>query len=204
MNTKQKDKMYIAATYSRFPVEIVKGKGSTVTDENGKKYIDMGAGIAVNTFGLCDKEWIKAVKKQIGVFQHTSNLYYQAPCADLAEMLCLKSRMKKVFFSNSGAEANECAIKVARKYGEIKKGKDFYTIVTLKNSFHGRTITTLSATGQDVFHKDFTPMTEGFVYAEANDVGSVKRAVKSNKVAAIMFEVIQGRQKGLREDCLSE
>ena len=150
----------------------------------------MGAGIAVNTFGLCDKEWIKAVKKQIGVFQHTSNLYYQAPCADLAEMLCLKSGMKKVFFSNSGAEANECAIKVARKYGEIKKGKDFYTIVTLKNSFHGRTITTLSATGQDAFHKYFDPFVPNFKYADPTMDGIY--SCYTDKTCAVMVEVIQG------------
>ena len=192
LNIQNIDREYVAGTYARFPVEIVSGAGSLVYDEAGKKYIDLGTGIAVNTFGVADKEWIGAVTEQLWRCQHTSNLYYSEPCAMLAKELCERTGMKKVFFSNSGAEANEAAIKVARKYAAEKKGADTYTIITLKNSFHGRTITTLAATGQDVFHADFTPLTEGFVYAEANDIESVKKLVSENKIAAIMFELVQG------------
>ena len=192
MNLFEKDKQYIMNTYGRFPLNIVKGKGSFCYDEKGKKYIDLGTGIAVNTFGFCDKKWVKAVKKQVNLFQHTSNLYYQKPCVDLAENLCLKTGAKKVFFSNSGAEANECAIKIARKYAELKKGKEYYNILTLKNSFHGRTITTLSATGQEVFHKDFTPLTQGFIHTEANDIEMAKSLLESNKIAGVLVEVVQG------------
>ena len=192
MNVFEADKKYIANTYARFPLQIVKGKGSVCYGADGKEYIDCGAGIAVNTFGLCDEEWIKAVTEQINSFQHTSNLYYAEPCVRLAGMLCEKTGMKKVFFSNSGAEANECAIKAARKYAEEKKGGEYFYIVTLKNSFHGRTITTLSATGQDVFHKDFLPLTDGFVYAAANDLDDVKEKIARYKVAAVMIETVQG------------
>lgn len=192
MNIKQLDEEYIAHTYARFPVQIASGRGALAVDENGKEYIDLGAGIAVNTFGYADEAWIRAVTEQLAKCQHTSNLYYSEPCAKLAELLCRRTGMKKVFFGNSGAEANECAIKVARKYAADKKGKDTYTIITLKNSFHGRTITTLAATGQDVFHKDFTPLTEGFVYAEPNDLDSVRELVKAHKTAAILFEAVQG------------
>lgn len=192
MNIKQLDEEYIAHTYARFPIQIASGKGALAVDENGKEYIDLGAGIAVNTFGYADEAWIRAVTEQLVKCQHTSNLYYSEPCAKLAELLCQRTGMKKVFFGNSGAEANECAIKVARKYAADKKGKDTYTIITLKNSFHGRTITTLAATGQDVFHKDFTPLTEGFVYAEPNDLDSVRELVKAHKTAAILFEAVQG------------
>ncbi|MBQ2988028.1 MAG: acetylornithine/succinylornithine family transaminase [Clostridia bacterium] len=186
------DREYIAGTYARFPVEIVSGKGSLVYDEAGKEYIDLGTGIAVNTFGVADEDWAQAVTRQLFRCQHTSNLYYSEPCAMLAKELCERTGMKKVFFSNSGAEANEAAIKVARKYAAEKKGKDTYTIITLKNSFHGRTLTTLAATGQDVFHADFTPLTEGFVYAEPNDLASVRKLAEENKVAAIMLELVQG------------
>ena len=192
MNIKQLDEEYIAHTYARFPIQIASGKGALAVDENGKEYIDLGAGIAVNTFGYADEAWIRAVTEQLAKCQHTSNLYYSEPCAKLAELLCQRTGMKKVFFGNSGAEANECAIKAARKYAADKKGKDTYTIITLKNSFHGRTITTLAATGQDVFHKDFTPLTEGFVYAEPNDLDSVRELVKAHKTAAILFEAVQG------------
>ena len=192
MSVKEKDKYYIANTYARFPIEIVSGKGSTVVDENGKEYIDMGSGIAVNIFGMCDEEWVGAVAKQLTVCQHTSNLYYSEPCVKLAEILCEKTGMKKVFFGNSGAEANEGAIKTARKYAFEKKGKDYYKILTLNNSFHGRTITTLAATGQDAFHNDFLPLTDGFVYTDANDVEMLRKTVAENKLAAIMFETVQG------------
>lgn len=192
MNTKELDNQFVAHTYGRFPLEIVSGKGSVCKDENGKEYIDLGTGIAVNAFGFADEKWVEAVSAQLTKLQHTSNLYYTEPCAKLAKMLCEKTGMKKVFFGNSGAEANECAIKAARKYAQDKKGKDYYTIITLVNSFHGRTITTLAATGQDSFHTEFTPLTEGFVYAKANDIEDLKQKVAENKVAAIMFEVVQG------------
>lgn len=192
MNIKELDNKYVASTYARFPLCITSGKGSLAYDENGKEYIDLGTGIAVNTFGYSDDEWVAAVSAQLATLQHTSNLYYSEPCAKLAELLCTKTNMKKVFFSNSGAEANECAIKTARKYGELNKGADYTTIITLKDSFHGRTITTLAATGQDVFHKDFLPLTDGFVYAEPNNAESVEELLKTNKCCAVMFEVVQG------------
>ncbi len=192
MNIFEKDNSFVAATYARFPLNLVSGKGSVVYDDSGKSYIDMATGIAVNTFGVADDEWVKAVTNQLNTLQHASNLYYTKPCADLAEILCERTGLKKVFFANSGAEANECAIKVARKYAAEKKGSDYHTIITLKNSFHGRTITTLAATGQDVFHNDFLPLTDGFVYAEANNIADLEAKVKENKVAAIMFECVQG------------
>ncbi len=192
MDIIQLDKKYIADTYARFPLQLVEGKGSLVYDEKGKEYIDLGTGIAVNAFGVADEDWIAAVTAQLSKIQHTSNLYYSQPCALLAQELCTRTGMDKVFFSNSGAEANECAIKAARKYGEVKKGKEYYTVVTLKNSFHGRTITTLSATGQEVFHQHFTPMTEGFVHAEANDIEDMKKVLSAHKCCAIFIELVQG------------
>lgn len=192
MDMKQLDKEYIAGTYARFPLEIVSGKGAVLTDNTGKEYIDLGSGIAVNTFGAADPVWAEAVTKQLNTLQHISNLYYTDPCIQLAQMLCEKTGMKKVFFSNSGAEANECAIKAARLYAANKKGEDHYTIITLQNSFHGRTITTLAATGQDGFHKDFTPLTPGFVYCPANDTDALKALVSQHKCAAIMMEPVQG------------
>ena len=188
----ENDNLYVANTYARFPIEIVSGKGSTVVGSDGREYTDLGSGIGVTAFGIADSEWKKAVEGQLDKIQHTSNLYYTEPCSTLAEMMCERTGMKKVFFSNSGAEANECAIKTARKYSESKKGKDYYTIITLKNSFHGRTITTLAATGQDKFHKDFTPLTEGFVYCTANDCEELKKLVNEVKPAGIMLEIIQG------------
>ncbi len=192
MSVKEKDSKYIAGTYARFPLTIKSGKGSLLLDEEGKEYIDLGTGIAVNTFGVADNEWINAVTEQLNRLQHASNLYYTEPCTNLAELLCTRTGMKKVFFSNSGAEANECAIKVARKYAAQKKGEDYNTIITLVNSFHGRTITTLAATGQEVFHKDFLPLTDGFCYVEANNVADLTEKIKSHKCAAIMFECVQG------------
>lgn len=191
-SVKEADKQYIAGTYARFPVVITGGKGSLVTDEDGKEYIDLGTGIAVNTFGVADDEWIKAVTAQLSKVQHTSNLYYTEPAARLAETLCSRTGFKKVFFSNSGAEANECAIKAARKYAAEKKGAEYSTIITLKNSFHGRTVTTLAATGQDVFHTDFLPLTEGFDYAQANNIKDLEEKLLKNKTAAVMFECVQG------------
>ncbi len=192
MSIKELDKNYVANTYARFPIELVSGKGSKLYDSDGKEYIDMGTGIGVSAFGVGDEEWVKAVTEQLNTLQHTSNLYYTAPCAKLAELLCTKTGAKKVFFSNSGAEANECAIKAARKYAAEKKGSDFYKIITLNNSFHGRTITTLAATGQESFHKDFLPLTDGFLYADAGDLETVEKYIKEEKVAAIMFETVQG------------
>ncbi|MDO4608292.1 MAG: aspartate aminotransferase family protein [Clostridia bacterium] len=191
-NLKEQDKQYIANTYNRFDLQLVSGKGSYVYDQNGKKYIDMGTGIGVTAFGFADNMWANAVKSQAETLQHTSNLYYTEPCVKLAKALCKKSGLKKVFFANSGAEANECAIKVARKYAADKKGEDCYTIVTLENSFHGRTITTLAATGQEHYHELFKPLTGGFVHTPANDIEALKNTVKQHKVAAIMFECVQG------------
>ncbi len=191
-NITEIDKLFVANTYNRFPVEIIGGKGSIIYSSDGKKYIDMGSGIACTTFGISDKKWINAVTKQLKKVQHTSNLYYTEPCAKLAQMLCERTGMKKVFFGNSGAEANECAIKVARKYAEEKKGSDYNVIITLKNSFHGRTLTTLSATGQDVFHKSFQPLTPGFDYATPNDIDGVKELFSTHKVAGVLMELVQG------------
>lgn len=186
------DKEYVANTYARFPLQLVSGKGSLLYDNDGKEYIDFGTGIAVNTFGVADEEWANVVSAQAAQLSHVSNLYYSQPCAILAEKLCKRTGMKKVFFSNSGAEANECAIKTARKYAQDKKGMEYFNIITLKNSFHGRTVTTLAATGQDVFHTMFNPLTNGFLYADANDIETVKALVNANKCAAIMFEIVQG------------
>ena len=186
------DKEYVAGTYNRFPVELDSGKGSMAFGTDGERYIDMTSGIGVTALGFSDDGWIAAVTEQLHLIQHTSNLFYTAPCADLAKALCDRTGMKKVFFSNSGAEANECAIKVARKYSAEKKGDDHYTIITLVNSFHGRTLTTLAATGQDHFHKLFTPLTPGFVSVEANNVAALEEAVATCKPAGILFEVIQG------------
>ena len=192
MGIKEIDQTYIAKTYNRFPVEIVSGKGSLVYDDNGKEYIDMGSGIGVTAFGIADEQWQKAVIDQIGKVQHMSNLYYTEPCAKLEQLLCQKSGMKKVFFCNSGAEANETAIKAARKYSAEKKGNDCYTIITLINSFHGRTLTTLAATGQDHFHELFTPLTPGFVHVAAGEVAGLKETIANNKIAGIMIECVQG------------
>lgn len=194
MTTKELDSKYIANTYARFPIVLDHGKGSLVWDTEGKEYIDMGSGIAVNAFGLADEPWIAAVTAQLGKLQHSSNLYYTEPDALLAEQLCERTGMKKVFFANSGAEANECAIKCARKYAADKYGADKrYKIVTLVNSFHGRTITTLAATGQDELHQDFQPLTDGFLYTPANDCAALKALVEGDDaIAAIMFELVQG------------
>lgn len=191
MDTKGLDSQYVAKAYNRFDVVLTHGKGATLYDENDKKYIDFGAGIGVNAFGCADEKWIKAVEEQLGKVQHTSNLYYTEPCARLAKLLCEKSGMKKVFFGNSGAEANEGAIKFARKYSFDKYGEGRSTIITLQNSFHGRTITTLAATGQDSFHTVFGPFTQGFKYCPANDVEAL-RNMATDDVCAIMFECVQG------------
>ena len=186
------DKEYIANTYGRLNVAFQKGKGSVLVDFDGKEYIDLGSGIAVTSFGIADDVWNQAVINQLNCVQHVSNYYYTEPQAKLARLICEKTGMKKVFFGNSGAEANECAIKAARKYGLSVMGIEEPVIVTLKNSFHGRTVTTLTATGQDVFHKDFGPFTPGFVYADANDKGELERLISENKCCAVMMELIQG------------
>ncbi len=188
----ERDREYVAGTYARFPVEIVSGKGSEVYDSAGKRYIDMGSGIGVTAFGISDDAWVTAVTDQLSRVQHMSNLYYTEPCGKLAQLLCKKTGMKKVFFSNSGAEANECAIKVARKYAAEKKGAEYNTIVTLENSFHGRTLTTLSATGQEHYHELFQPLTPGFVHTPANDVEAFYKTVEAHKVAGILLECVQG------------
>ncbi len=191
MNTFELDSTYIANTYRRFPVEIVSGKGAVAYDANGKKYIDMGSGIATNTFGYADSEWVAAVTEQLNLYSHTSNLYYTSPCVKLAELLCSRTGMCRVFFGNSGAEANEGAIKAARKYSFDKYGEGRAKIVTLVNSFHGRTITTLAATGQDVFHTTFMPFTEGFCHVPANDLDAMLAAM-TDDVCAVMLELVQG------------
>ncbi|XOQ45996.1 MAG: Acetylornithine aminotransferase [Thermocaproicibacter melissae] len=177
-------------TYSRFPAAIASGKNATAFDVQGKEYIDFTSGIGVNCLGYADPEWAAAVAKQAAAVQHISNLYYSPVQAELAEKLCAVSGMGKVFFCNSGAEANECSIKLARKYGEEKLGIEKPEIITLNNSFHGRTITTLAATGQEVFHEHFLPLTEGFRTAGAA-IGSVKACVTEN-TCAVLAELIQG------------
>ena len=187
---KQKDQTYIAGTYSRFPALLDKGEGATLYGEDGKKYVDFGSGIAVNSFGACDEAWKQAVIGQLNKLQHASNLYYTRPQAELAAMLCSRTGARKVFFSNSGAEANECAIKAARKYSFDRYGEGRYHIVTLKNSFHGRTMATLSATGQEAMHRYFMPFLEGFSYAEPTAAGVI--ACCTQKTCAVLMELVQG------------
>ena len=186
------DSTYVAHTYGRFPVALVRGKGSLVWDENGKEYIDLGSGIAVNGFGIADDAWLGAVTRQLSQLPHASNLYYTEPCAKLAQMLCERTGMKRVFFGNSGAEANECLIKAARKYAAEKHGPDCYTIVTLTNSFHGRTLTTLSATGQDHYHELYQPLTPGFAHIAPGDMDGLKALAATTKIAAVLIECVQG------------
>lgn len=192
MNVFEKDQMYIAPTYKRFPLEIVRGVGSEVFDSQGKRYIDLGSGIAVTLFGVSDPLWQEAVIAQLGKVQHMSNLYYTEPCAELAEKLCLRTGMKKVFFSNSGAEANECAIKAARKWASDHYGPEKNIIVTMENSFHGRTLTTLAATGQDHYHELFQPLTPGFVSVPAGDPDALEKVIETGRVAGVLLECIQG------------
>lgn len=182
---------YIAPTYARFDVELVRGEGALFFDSSGRSYIDLGSGIAVNSFGSCDTEWVAAVTAQLNMLSHTSNLYYTEPQSTLAELLCTRTGMAKVFFCNSGAEANECAIKAARKYKNDKYGAGQHNIITLKGSFHGRTITTLAATGQDAFHTHFAPFTEGFSYIDIGDLDALEVYLKQG-AAAFMVELIQG------------
>lgn len=187
---KQIDTAHIASTYRRFSVALECGEGATLTDTDGKQYVDFSSGIAVNIFGINDETWKNAVIAQLNKVQHTCNLYYTEPQVRLAELLCEKSGARKVFFANSGAEANECALKAARKYSFDKYGPDRYEIVTLENGFHGRTLATLAATGQEEFHKYFGPFPGGFVYARP-DFESVKEKI-TDKTCAVMMELIQG------------
>ena len=187
---KQQEQANMMHTYGRFPVALVKGKGVRAWDTEGKEYIDFASGIGVNALGWCDEGWVKAVSHQAGELQHISNLYYNPLQTQLAEVLCKASGLSKVFFGNSGAEANECAIKLARKWG-MEQSPDKNRVVTLQNSFHGRTVTTLAATGQEEFHKWFFPFTEGFDYAPANDLEAVEKAI-TDKTCAVMVELIQG------------
>lgn len=186
---KQADKNYITDTYARYDLALDSGKGALLYGE-GREFVDFGGGIAVNVFGAGDMKWVKAVNAQAKRLAHTSNLYFTQPSVELAALLCEKTGFRKVFFSNSGAEANECAIKAARKYSFDKYGKDRYEIITLKNSFHGRTMATLTATGQESFHNYFFPFLEGFVYAEA-DISDISNKI-SGRTAAVIIELVQG------------
>lgn len=190
---KEIDNSYVAHTYGRFPVALVRGKGAEAFDETGKRYIDLGTGIGVNAFGYADDVWTATVTAQLGTLQHASNLYYTGPCAELARLICEKTGMKRVCYGNSGAEANECAIKTARRWAFQKYGDESHsTILTLKDSFHGRTVTTLSATGQDCFHTEFGPFTPGFVHAAPDDIEDVRRLAEQYACCAIMIEMVQG------------
>ncbi len=191
MNTIEQFNEHVMGTYGRYPLVLESGSCTDAKDENGECYIDFGSGIGTNSLGYCDDKWVDAVCTQVKQIQHTSNYYYTKVQADFSQKLAEMSGMKKMFFGNSGAEANECAIKIARKYSFDKYGKGRHTIITLVNSFHGRTLTTLSATGQDVFHNYFFPFTEGFVYAEANNIQDLHSKI-DDTVCAIMFEYIQG------------
>lgn len=187
------DSQYVAHTYARAPVTFVRGEGCHLYDEAGKSYIDMGSGIAVSALGYGDEGWVAAVSAQAGQLAHASNLYHTAPQALLAQRLCERTGMKRVFFGNSGAEANECAIKAARRYSALKHGENVRPVIlTLENSFHGRTLATLAATGQDVFHHDFGPFPEGFRHIPANDVAALKTALDVGDVCALLIETIQG------------
>ncbi len=192
MTIKELDQTYILNTYSRLDAAFVSGKGVELFDDTGKRYIDLGSGIAVSPFGIADDAWINAVTKQLHTLQHTSNYYYTDPQARLAEMLCARTGMAGVFFCNSGAEANECAIKAARKYANDRYGIARPNIITLVNSFHGRTLATLSATGQAEYHKHFMPFVPGFVHVPANNSAALEAAVENNDCCAILLELVQG------------
>lgn len=191
MNTIEKFNKNVMGTYGRLDMVIESGKGRVCEDEDGKAYIDFGSGIGTNSLGYCDSDWVEAVCNQVKSLQHTSNYYYTKVQADFAEKLCQATGYSKVFFGNSGAEANECAIKLARKYSFDKYGKGRHTIITLMNSFHGRTLCTLSATGQDSFHNYFFPFVEGFKHANANDIEDLKSKL-DGAVCAVMIEYVQG------------
>lgn len=196
MNTIEQFNEHVMGTYGRYDLVLESGENRTAVDENGKEYIDFGSGIGVNSLGFCDSDWVDAICRQAHSIQHTSNYYYTKIQAEFAEKLCSATGYSKMFFGNSGAEANECAIKLARKYSFDKYGKDAERniIITLVNSFHGRTLATLSATGQDVFHNYFFPFVGGFVNVEANNIDDLKAKLSENngKVCAVMFEFVQG------------
>ena len=191
--TQAMDEQYIAHTYARFPVTFVRGEGAYLFDDSGKRYTDMGSGIAVSVLGYANAQWEQALCAQAHALSHVSNLYYTQPQAALAKLLCERSGMARAFFGNSGAEANECAIKTARKYSADKHGENVRpVIVSLVNSFHGRTLATLAATGQEVFHHHFGPFPEGFAYVEPNDITALKAALDTLPVCAVMLETVQG------------
>ena len=187
----KRDNEYVLHTYNRNPIALEKGHGLYAEGPEGQKYLDFTSGIGVNSLGYCDLTWAEAVSEQAHKLQHTSNLYYTAPCGKLAKKLCKRTGMSKVFFGNSGAEANEGAIKAARKYSVDHYGKDRTTVITLVNSFHGRTIATLTATGQEVFHNYFGPFNEGFQYVPAGDIEALRELVDRH-TCAVMMELIQG------------
>lgn len=191
LNIKALDEKYIIGTYKRQDVVLVRGESATGYDENGRSYIDFGSGIGVNSLGYSDLDWSRAVSEQAARLQHTSNLYYSEPCARLAASLCETTGYKKALFCNSGAEANECAIKLARKYS-FDKTKSKSKILALQNSFHGRTITTLSATGQEVFHNYFFPFTEGFTHIAAGDFEGACKLLSTGEYCGVMLELVQG------------
>ncbi len=188
---KKQDKKYIVGTYKRSDLCLKEGRGAIAKDLEGKEYVDFTAGIGVNSFGYCDPGWVAAISGQAARLQHTSNLYYTEPAVKVASLLVEKSGMSKVFFANSGAEANEGAIKTARKYSNLKYGGNRNQIITMKNSFHGRTMTTITATGQEEYHQYFHPFSEGFFYVESNNIEELKQSVSEN-TCAIMIELIQG------------
>lgn len=205
LELKTMDQTYFAQTYARFDLEAASGKGAVCIDTNGRDYIDFTAGIGVNSLGWCDSDWTSAVSRQAGTLQHTSNLYYSEPMERLGKTLCQRTDMKKVFLCNSGAEANEGLIKLARKYSVDHYGKGRHTILSLENSFHGRTVTTLSATGQDIFHQYYDPFSEGFRFVKANDAHALHDAVDET-VCAILVELVQGEGGvvPLEEDFVAE
>ena len=187
----ERDSQYVLPTYKRNQVVLESGKGVMALDADGKEYMDFGTGIGVTCLGYCDPDWVAAIAAQAGKLQHTSNLYYTEPCTQVAEILCKQTGLSKVFFGNSGAEANEGAIKCARKYSFDKYGAGRETVISLVNSFHGRTIATLTATGQDVFHQFFGPFPDNFMYVPANDIEAL-RAAMDGTVCAVMLEMVQG------------
>ena len=205
MSTIEQFNKYVMPSYGRYDLVLDKGEGRQAVDENGKKYIDFGSGIGTNSLGYCNEDWVKAVCDQAHRIQHTSNYYYTKVQADFAKALCETAGYTDMFFGNSGAEANECAIKIARKYSFDKYGKGRHNIITLVNSFHGRTLCTLSATGQDVFHNYFFPFVEGFINVEANNIKDL-RAKLDDTVCAVMFEYVQGEGgvMALQQDFVDE
>lgn len=205
MSTIEQFNKYVMPSYGRYDLVLDKGEGRQAVDENGKEYIDFGSGIGTNSLGYCNDNWVKAVCDQAHRIQHTSNYYYTKVQADFAKALCETAGYTDMFFGNSGAEANECAIKIARKYSFDKYGKGRHNIITLVNSFHGRTLCTLSATGQDVFHNYFFPFVEGFLNVEANNIEDL-RAKLDDTVCAVMFEYVQGEGgvMALQQDFVDE